>query len=124
MPIQKKAKQSSTQKRLEEKLGKELVVNMVRDYKNGLNNAMNVQIQGLAASIVNRSAIAINRAFKEVGIKGQVIAQIHDQLVMEVEEARAEEASKIVQDKMENTINLTVELKAPPALAHNLRDGH
>lgn len=112
------------QRDLESKLGKDLVVNMVRDYKNGLNNAMNVQIQGLAASIVNRSAIAINRAFKEAGIKGQVIAQIHDQLVMEVEEARAEEASKIVQDKMENTISLTVELKAPPALAHNLRDGH
>jgi DNA polymerase-1 len=85
---------------------------------------MNVQIQGLAASIVNRSAIAINRKFKEADIKGQVIAQIHDQLVMEVEESRVEEAEKIVQDCMENTTKLTVQLKAPPARAHNLRDGH
>lgn len=112
------------QKKLEKQFEKDVVLNMVRDYKNGLNNSMNVQIQGLAASIVNRSAIAINRAFKEANIKGQVIAQIHDQLVMEVEEERAEEAAKIVQDKMENTIKLTIDLKAPPSFAHNLRDGH
>lgn len=112
------------QRKLEDKFGKDMVLNMVRDYKNGLNNAMNVQIQGLAASIVNRAAIAINREFKRVGIKGQVVAQIHDQLVMEVEESRSEEASKIVQYCMENTTKLSLPLIAPPALAHNLRDGH
>ena len=85
---------------------------------------MNVQIQGLAASIVNRAAIAINRKFKEKGIVGWVCAQIHDQLVMEVEKVKAEEASKIVQDCMENTTKLSIELKAPPAIAYNLRDGH
>ena len=112
------------QRKLESQLDKDIVVNMVRDYKNGLNNGMNYQIQSLAASIVNRAAIAINREFKKNGIKGQVIAQIHDQLVMEVEESRSEEASKIVQDCMENTTKLSLELVAPPALAHNLRDGH
>lgn len=112
------------QKDLERSLGKELVLNMSRDYKNGLNNAMNVQIQGLAASIVNRAAISINRKFKEANIKGQVIAQIHDQLVMEVEESSVEEAEKIVQYCMENTTKLSVDLKAPPARAHNLKEGH
>jgi DNA polymerase-1 len=112
------------QRKLEEQLDKDTVLNMVRDYKNGLNNGMNYQIQSLAASIVNRAAIEINREFKKQGIKGQVVAQIHDQLVMEVEESMAEEASKIVQDRMENTTKLSLELVAPPALAHNLRDGH
>jgi DNA polymerase-1 len=112
------------QRKLEEQLDKDTVLNMVRDYKNGLNNGMNYQIQSLAASIVNRAAIEINREFKRKGIKGQVVAQIHDQLVMEVEENAAEEASKIVQDRMENTTRLSLELVAPPALAHNLRDGH
>jgi DNA polymerase-1 len=97
---------------------------MARDYKNGINNSMNVQIQGLAASIVNRSAIAINREFKKRGINGLVVAQIHDQLVMEVEEGRAEEASKIVEYCMENTTKLSIPLIATPSLAHNLRDGH
>lgn len=104
--------------------GEEKAMNIIRDYKNGLNNSMNVQIQGLAASIVNRAAIAINREFRSKGIRGQVIAQIHDQLVMEVEESKAEEAAKIVQDRMENTTRLSIDLVAPPAICHNLRDGH
>ncbi len=114
----------NTKKQLEHSLGPELVLNMVRDYKNGLNNSLNVQIQGLAASIVNRAAIEINRAFRQFGIKGKVVAQIHDQLVMEVEESRVEDACKIVQDKMENTTKLSIPLVAIPAKAHNLRDGH
>ena len=109
---------------LERQFGEEEVKKISKDYKNGLNNSMNVQIQGLAASIVNRAAIAINRKFKEKGIVGWVCAQIHDQLVMEVEKVKAEEASKIVQDCMENTTKLSIELKAPPAIAYNLRDGH
>jgi DNA polymerase-1 len=112
------------QNKLSDTLGKELVSNMAKDYKNGLNNSLNVQIQGLAASIVNRAAISINREFKKAGIKGQVVAQIHDQLVMEVEESRAEEACKIVQDRMENTTKLSLDLVAIPSLAHNLKEGH
>ena len=109
---------------LEQQYGVEKVKNISRDYINGLNNSCNVQIQGLAASIVNRAAIAVNRKFKELGINGWVCCQIHDQLVIEVEEGKAEEAAKIVQDCMENTTKLSIALKAPPAIAHNLRDGH
>ena len=65
-----------------------------------------------------------NREFKQKGIKGQVVAQIHDQLVMEVDATMAEEACKIVQDKMENTTKLSLDLVAIPSLAHNLKEGH
>lgn len=109
---------------LERHYGADFVLNISRDYKNGLNNSLNVQIQGLAASIVNRAAIAINREFKDKQIKGQVVAQIHDQLIMEVEESRAKEAAEIVQDKMENTTKLKIPLIAVPAIAKNWRDGH
>jgi DNA polymerase I-like protein with 3'-5' exonuclease and polymerase domains len=111
-------------KEMERQYGVEGIKNLSRDYINGLNNSCNVQIQGLAASIVNRAALAINRKFKELGINGWVCAQIHDQLVIEVEQAKSEEAARIVQDLMENTTKLSIALKAPPALAHNLRDGH
>jgi DNA polymerase-1 len=66
----------------------------------------------------------INREFKKRGIAGWVCAQIHDQIVCEVPKENAEEAAKIVQDKMENTTKLSIALKAPPMIAHNLRDGH
>ena len=111
-------------KEMERQYGVDQIKNLSRDYINGLNNSCNVQIQGLAASIVNRAALAINRKFKELGIRGWVCAQIHDQLVIEVEQAKSEEAARIVQDLMENTTKLSIDLKAPPALAHNLRDGH
>jgi DNA polymerase I-like protein with 3'-5' exonuclease and polymerase domains len=104
--------------------GEEVIKNLSRDFINGLNNAKNVQIQGLSASIVNRAALAINRRFKESGIKGWVCAQIHDQIICEVEHDRAKEAAEIVQDCMENTTKLSLKLKAVPALAPNWRDGH
>jgi len=114
----------NVKRELEREYGVDKIKGLSRDYINGLNNSCNVQIQGLAASIVNRAALAINRKFKELGIRGWVCAQIHDQLVIEVEQAKSEEAARIVQDLMENTTKLSIALKAPPTLAHNLRDGH
>lgn len=111
-------------KDIEYDYGTDKVINWSRDFINGLNNSCNVQIQGLAASIVNRAALAINREFQARGINGWVCAQIHDQLIMEVEESKIKEAAEIVQDKMENTTKLSINLKAPPAIAHNWRDGH
>jgi len=95
-----------------------------KDYKNGVNNAKNWQIQSLGASIVNLSAIEINREFKKRGIDGWVALQIHDQLVMNVPESRAEECRVFIQDIMENTYKLSIMLKAPAELATNLLDGH
>lgn len=114
----------NVKKDLERQFGVEEVKRVSRDYSNGLNNCLNVQIQGLAASIVNRAAIAINRELTKRGIKGCVIAQVHDQLLIQVEEHRAEEAAKIVQDKMENTTKLKVPLFAIPQICKNFRDGH
>jgi DNA polymerase I-like protein with 3'-5' exonuclease and polymerase domains len=113
-----------SKKELEYTHGKDKITNLYRDYKNGLNSCCNFQIQSMAAAIVNRSAIEINRKFKLNGIKGQVVAQIHDQLVMEVEADKAHEAAKIVQECMENTVKLDIDLVAPAAIAKNWKDGH
>jgi DNA polymerase I-like protein with 3'-5' exonuclease and polymerase domains len=110
--------------KLVKKFGKEKVMNMYRDYKNGLNNAKNFQIQSLSASIVNMAAIEINKEIKKRGIDGWVALQIHDQLVINVPEDRSEECRKLVQDIMENNYKLSLELKAPAELSKNLADGH
>lgn len=103
---------------------KKLVTNMYRDYKNGLNNAKNFQIQGLAASIVNAACIAIAKEFKKRGIDGYVCAQIHDQAIFNVAKSQVEEAKKIIQELMENTTKLSIPLKAPPSVAMNWKEGH
>lgn len=110
--------------RLVKKMGKEKVMNMYRDYKNGLNNAKNFQIQSLSASIVNMAAIEINRELDKRGIDGWVALQIHDQLVVNVPEDKQDECRELVQDIMENNYKLSLELKAPAELSKNLADGH
>jgi DNA polymerase I-like protein with 3'-5' exonuclease and polymerase domains len=112
-------------KGLEQQYGVERVTNWYRDYKNGRNNCINFQIQSLAAGIVNRSAININRELKKRGIDGWVCAQIHDQLVVDVPEEHAEECRELVQYEMENVMELEgVTLKAPAEIADNFYDGH
>ena len=112
-------------KGVEQEYGVEVVTELYRDYKNALNNCLNYQIQSYSASIVNRAALRINRRFKEENIKGQVIAQIHDQLICQVKEEDVKRACEIVQDCMENTTKLDgVDLIAIPEVSVNFRDGH
>ena len=111
--------------KLVKKLGEERAISLYRDLKNAYNSSLNFQIQSLAASIVNRAALHINRELIKRGSKGQVIAQIHDQLIVEVEQDRIEEFIPIVKYIMENTTTLDgVTLKAPPEIATNFLDGH
>lgn len=106
-------------------LGADMVNTLYKDYRNGLNNCLNYQLQSLAAAVVNRAAVAINRELTARGIDGRVQAQVHDQLVINIPEKDAEECAKLVQHLMENTTVLEgVTLKAPPALSKNFRDGH
>lgn len=112
-------------KEIERQYGVEAVTTLYRDYKNALNNCLNYQIQSYSASIVNRAALQINRRFRKENIEGQVIAQIHDQLICQVKEEQVTRACEIMQDCMENTTKLDgVELVAIPEVANNFRDGH
>lgn len=112
-------------KQLEREYGVEKVTSLYRDYKNALNNCLNFQIQSYSASIVNRAALQINRRFQRENIAGQVICQIHDQLICQVKEEDVPKACEIVQDCMENTTKLEgIDLIAIPEIAINFRDGH
>lgn len=112
-------------KDLEREFGVEKISGLYKDYRNALNNCLNFQIQSYAASVVNRAAVQINRKFKQENIQGQVIAQIHDQLICQVKEEFVPRACEIVQDCMENTTKLEgVQLIAEPEVTINFRDGH
>ena len=112
-------------KELEVRYGKDEVMKMYRDYRNGLNACLNYQLQSLAAAVVNRAAVQINRKAKELGIDAQVQAQVHDQLIVNIREDQAEMFAPIVQQLMEYTTELEgVTLKAPPEISNNWRDGH
>jgi DNA polymerase I-like protein with 3'-5' exonuclease and polymerase domains len=112
-------------KELEEKYGKDPVMKAYRDYRNGLNNTLNYQLQSLAAAVVNRAAIQINRKAKELKVDAIVQAQVHDQLIVNIREDQAEMFAPIVQHLMETTTQLEgVTLKAPPEVSNNWKEGH
>ena len=105
--------------------GNEAEVQQLRmEYKNGLNNAKNFQIQSLAASIMNRSAIAIHKEFNEKGLDAYIMMQIHDEFVVNSSTDIAEEVSRIVKHHMENTVSIATGLVAEPAITDDFAEGH
>lgn len=97
-----------------------------KDYRTvheAINNAYNHQIQGLAAHIMNRAAIQISKKIKP--FDAHIIAQVHDQLVVECPIEVKHEVAKIIEEAMEKTTVLEgVDLIAKPEFGFNLRDGH
>jgi len=69
--------------------------------------ARNTPIQGTAADILKKAMVAL----KEPVVPGaRMLLTVHDELVFEVPEDRAEEAAKVVRSKMENVVTLVVPL--------------
>jgi DNA polymerase-1 len=100
------------------------LIRLRMEYKNGLNNAKNFQIQSLAASIMNRSAIAIHREFKQKNLDARIMLQIHDEFVINCKEEIADQVAKIVKYHMENTVKIETGLVAEPNIASDFGAGH
>ncbi len=84
-------------------------------YKNLLNNAINFQVQSLAASIVNRAAIALAR-------DGLIpIMQVHDELVYDLPSSNLASQCVLIKQQMENIIKLSVPLRTIPQYGTNYR---
>jgi len=86
-----------------------------------LNLSVNHRIQSTAASIVNRAMIRLNNNFKMLGINAKIVLQVHDSIVVECNEADADDVAVILQDSMENTTQFeTVALEAIPKIGKTL----
>ena len=95
-----------------------------REFKNLLNNAKNVKIQGLAAHIMNRAMIAIAKEFKRLKLDAKVLLQVHDQIITCARKDQAELVKDVMRRCMETTTKISVPLIAEPQIATNLRDSH
>lgn len=85
-----------------------------KTYKNYCNNAINFQVQGLAASIMNRAAINIARKLKTEQLKTIIVAQIHDELVFDMPQAESELVLPMIKHEMESAWKLSVPLRVTP----------
>jgi DNA polymerase I-like protein with 3'-5' exonuclease and polymerase domains len=94
-----------------------------REYKNFLNNSVNIQVQGLAAHGCNRAAILIMNEFAKQNIDGYVAIQVHDELGAIVREDQAELAYKIMDQCMANSIDISpIKLKTEGKIGNNLAE--
>jgi DNA polymerase I-like protein with 3'-5' exonuclease and polymerase domains len=85
-----------------------------RELKNYLNNAFNVQIQGLASSVVNKASILLAKAFKHQNILAIIVANVHDELLVSCKAEFATQAAEIMQQIMEHNPEISIPLKAVP----------
>ena len=78
----------------------------------GKRAAMNAPIQGAAADIIKIAMVKVYKRLKEEGLKAKLILQVHDELIIEVEEKDKEAAAKILNEEMKNAAKLKVPLIA------------
>lgn len=78
----------------------------------GERMAMNTPIQGTSADIIKIAMINIYNELKkdESAFEAVMLLQVHDDLLFEVAESKAEKLAKMIKEKMENAVNLGVPL--------------
>ena len=74
-------------------------------------NAINTPIQGSAADLMKVAMIDVKAAIDERDLPGELTLQIHDELILEVPEAEAEEAKGELKRTMEDSLKLKIPLK-------------
>jgi len=82
--------------------------------------AVNAPIQGSSADIIKLAMININSYLEKNMGSAKLLLQIHDELVFEAPVDKTEELKKIIKDKMENVIKLSVPLKVAIKTGNNL----
>lgn len=86
--------------------------------------AINSPIQGTAADIIKIAMIRIRDAFHAEGMKGKMVLQVHDELVFELPEDELDAAGRIIKEKMENVVALSVPLKVEMGYGRNWAGAH
>lgn len=72
--------------------------------------ARNTPIQGTAADIIKLAMVRIGNILADRPEMGQLLLQVHDELVFEVREANWRELARMVKEQMEQAITLNVPL--------------
>ncbi len=81
-------------------------------YNFGMRAAMNAPVQGTAADLIKIAMVDVHRALRQEKLDAVLILQVHDELILEVAEKDATRAAKILKDRMEEAIELSVPLLA------------
>ncbi len=93
---------------------------MVRSF--GERIAMNAPIQGGAADIIKIAMNRVYSALEKEGIRGKIVLQVHDELILEVADEDAEKAKELLTREMQQAAELKVPLVAEGYIVKNWFD--
>ena len=82
-----------------------------------LREAVNTVFQGSAADLIKLSMLDIDRVISKEDLNANLLLQIHDELILEAKEERAEELAKRFTYIMENIYTLDVKLECSVSIA-------
>jgi DNA polymerase-1 len=86
--------------------------------------AVNTPVQGSAADLIKRAMIDLHREVRERRMRSRLTLQIHDELLLEVPEAEAEDARTLVKRVMEGALELDVPLVVDARLGKSWAEVH
>ena len=74
----------------------------------GKRTSMNAPIQGTAADIMKYAMIAVQKKLKELNLKSKMVAQVHDELIIDCVKEEVEIVSKILKETMSSVVDINV----------------
>ena len=86
--------------------------------------ALNAPIQGTAADIIKLAMLRVRDRLKAEGLKGRLVLQVHDELIVECPESEAEAVCKLVEEEMEGVARLSVPLLAETHAGKTWAEAH
>jgi DNA polymerase-1 len=86
--------------------------------------ARNTPVQGSAADLIKKAMIDLHQELRSRRMGSRLILQIHDELLLEVPEAEAETALRLVREVMEQALHLVVPLLVDARLGRNWSEAH
>lgn len=81
--------------------------------------AINTVVQGSAADLMKAAMVRVQHRIDKDKLPLKMLLQIHDELVLEIPEALAEEHAKIVCEEMEDAMSLRVPLRTEAGIGDN-----
>jgi DNA polymerase-1 len=80
--------------------------------KFGERTAMNAPIQGSAADVIKIAMIDVYNKIEELSLKSKMVAQVHDELIIDTTPDELEIVKKMIKETMEKAVSLNVLLEA------------
>ncbi|MDG6094658.1 DNA polymerase I [Acetobacter sp. AN02] len=86
--------------------------------------AINAPLQGGAADIIKKAMVRLAPALERENLPVRILLQVHDELLLEVDQDAAGKTAELVKDIMEKAVTMSVPLVAETGIGANWAEAH